>query len=197
MFRTTSTRVALLAVFVTAGGLFAWQDGGAQRYLQTPERHTSSLSYFGANQYLGSVMISHGQPVWKDAYNEQVLHADKVADGTRFRLGNNSWATLESTAELTIGGVTVPAGYYYLAFEKAGDGVAVVAFDAAEMRAKLLPSWAPPQEGGIRIPLKMTETDDTEDELTADFLVDNRTGATDLEILWGPYQLVASVEVGI
>lgn len=70
----------------------------------------------------------------------------------------------------------------------------LVAFDANELRGKNIASFQPPQEGGIVIPMTMAEGDDEEDVLTADFVVDNGSGAVTLEVAWGPFTLSAPVE---
>lgn len=194
MSRTTLS-MAAVAILATASGVFAFRADGPQRFKQAPERHTSSISAFGATGYAGSIIISHGQPVWKDGYSEQVKNRDAIAPGSRFRFGNNLWATFESTSDTTIGGVDVPAGYYYLAFEKGEDSVGICMFDAAEMRKKKVPSFQPLQSGGISIPMALEETDDDEEDLYSDFGMNNKTGEISLEIYWGPFELTAPVTV--
>lgn len=192
MSRATLSLTAI-ALFATASGLFAYRADGPQRYLQTPDRHTSSVSAFGEAGYEGSVIISHGSPVWKSSYAEQVKNRDAIAAGARIRFGNNLWATYESTTDATIGGVAVPAGYYYLAFEKGESSVGICMFDAAEMRTKKVPSYQPLQTGGISIPMTLVETSSDEEELMSDFSIHNKTHEISLDISWGPFELSAPV----
>ena len=197
MSRVSFITVSLAAVVATSGWVHAYRTQAAvQSFVQSIDRTSSGVLQFSGNTLLADFRISHGAPVWKESYDPKGIKQSKIPDGTRFRFGNNFWSTIETNVDLTIGGAEVPVGYYYLAFEKQTDAVNIVAFPADDLRKQRVGSWQPPQTGGIVIPMSLDESGSTADELTCDFVVDNRSGASSLEVEWGPYALTAPVEIG-
>lgn len=199
MSPTTLVLFTVAGLLATSGWVQAHRMTGGEpkKFVQSIERHSSAVLLFDDQGVVGEFHISHGAPVWKAEYLEQVEKKAAVADGKRFRCGNNFWTTMENSVDITIGGTDLPAGYYYVCFEKAKDGVNLVAFDGNELRAKRVLSFNPPQSGGIVLPMTMTRTDDEEENLTCDFVVGNQDGATQLEVAWGPFVLSAPVEVRV
>lgn len=54
-----------------------------------------------------------------------------------FRLGKDSWAMMDNTPDVTLGGVTVPAGVWYLAIARDQAGQwSLVCSDPAKAKAK-------------------------------------------------------------
>src|SRR5690606_41803824 len=69
----------------------------------------------------------------------------------------------------------------------------LVLFEADRLRAKRIPSFQPPQQGGMTIPMTLTEEDDVTEDMTMDFVIDEGSSEVSLEISWGPFTLAAPV----
>jgi hypothetical protein len=139
--------------------------------------------------------FQYGSAEWKEEHGALV---GKAKAGDRFRFGKDAWATLDTNRPLTIGGVKVAAGIYYLAFEKAGDDkMNLVLLDAAAMRKDLKdPFQADKITGGTAIPLKWEKTDKSEDDLTVKVMTSKESFKNGtLGILWGPHKLTAPVVI--
>ena len=71
------------------------------------------------DQAAGQVAIEFGRPAWKPEYDGQL---DAMTSGKIWRLGENFWTSLDTNIPLTLGGVDVPVGYYYLVVKRTEDG---------------------------------------------------------------------------
>ncbi len=190
MLKTVSLTILAVAA-ASSGWVHALRaDGAKPSAVQTLERAASRVLFFGNQTIAAQYSISYGSPTWKDEFEKQ---ASKVPDGKRIRFGKDFWTTLETNVPLTMGDVRLAPNYYYLALERAGDGFNIVAYDAGELRNKRINSFEPPEEGGIVIPTRVEKGDDVEDELMMDFVVDNGSGSTHLEVTWGPYTMTVPV----
>lgn len=175
-------------------GLFA-QDRppvAPRPFLQHMEREGSRVLFFTNRGIAGQFHVDYGRPVWREEYLQQI---DSIPAGQRLRLGKDFWTTLETNVPLTIGGVRLEPDQYYLASERTADGFAIVAYEAAPLRRRRVASFQPPAEGGHVIPLTLSQDEDLEEELSIEFVVENRTGKITLELAWGPLRLTAPVEV--
>ncbi len=188
-----SVLLGALAVAVTSSGwVYAYRAALAPKpnFVQSMDRHASRAIWFGNNTITGQFHVAHGSPVWKDEY---VARRDSLPIGQRLRFGKDFWSTFETNVPVTIGGARLEPNYYYLAIERTEESFQLVAFEADRLRAQRVPSFQPPQQGGVEIPMTLTEGEDVEDELMIDFVVDNGSGAVELEVAWGPYTLNAPV----
>lgn len=190
MWKTVSLTI-LAAAVASSGWVYALRTEGTKPSLvQTLTRGGSRVLFFGSQTIDGQYHISYGSPTWKDQFEAQV---SKVSDGQRLRFGKDFWTTLETNVPLTIGGQRLAPNEYYLALERQGDGFSIVAYDAKELRDKRVNSFEPPAKGGIIIPTTVEKGDDIEEELTMDFVIDNGSGETHLEVTWGPYTMTVPV----
>lgn len=187
---------SLALALASSGWLYAYRatSGAKPSFIQTMERVGSRALWFGNNTITGQFHVDYGSPVWKEEYLEQ---RETLPVGKRLRFGKDFWTTFETNIPVTIGGARIEPNYYYLAIERTEESFNLVAYEADRLRAKQIPSFQPPQQGGIGIPMALTEGDDVEDELMIDFVVDNGTGAVTLEVAWGPFTLAAPVEAEI
>jgi len=161
------------------------QDEAPKPYLQSSDRCSSRVLYFGGNGIPGQFVTDYGVPAWKDEYDEQV---DAAPAGTRFRFGKDFWTTLDTNVSLSIGNAEVPSGHYYVALEKTEDGFSLILLDSADMRAEKYDAYQSGSiEDGITVPMQHEESDDSEEDLTFDFVLDGTD--VELEVLWGPHRL--------
>lgn len=111
MSRNRILALATVAAALTSSGwLYAWKQAGPQRFVQSMERHSSRVLYFGNGGIAGQYAVETGQPVWKEQYAAQIKNSAQVPDGRRVRMGNNFWSTIETTIDLEIGGAALPVG---------------------------------------------------------------------------------------
>jgi len=187
-----SVTLVAAAVIASSGWVYAWKATTAPKpnFVQSLERVGSRALWFGNNTITGQFHISHGSPMWKEAYEGQL---DTIPDGSRVRFGKDFWTTFETTIPVSIGGTRLEPDYYYLAIARNGDGLDLVAYQAARLREQRIGSFQPPQEGGAVIEMALEKGERVEDDLACDFVVDNTTGDVVLEITWGPYTLSAPV----
>jgi len=185
---------ALFATMLAVCGTVAAQD--VKTYVQTVERKCTRIAYFGANGSPGQFNIQYGQPAWKDEYNAQM----EELKGKRTRFGNNFWTTLDTNVDLTIGGIKVAAGYYYLALgqNKKGDWQLVL-FDPAVLRPYHPDAFATAmiKAPATEVPLDYAKVEGGKPaekldiELTAK--KGKEIGYANLAIAWGPHRLAAAI----
>jgi hypothetical protein len=116
--------------------------------------------------------------------------------GRRWRFGQNFWTRLDTNIPLTIAGVKVPAGYFYLVLaHDQKKGLTLVALDPKPAAARLLDAYQAPQTtGGLEIPLTHTKPGGHAARLTIRLDVDRtKEDHADLVILFGPHRLTAPV----
>lgn len=180
------------------GGMIAGPRPTRQTpYPETSPRASTRIFYWFGPGSAGQVEIDHGLPAWQPAY-AKMLAPQKTM---RWRFGQNFWTRLDTNIDLTIGGVRLPAGYYYLALESHVDeGLRLIALDPAEVRSQLLDAYQAPQTtGGVALPL--TREDDGQFtrrlSMTLDVVEEDgvRTDRATLEIRFGPHRLIAPIEM--
>jgi tetratricopeptide (TPR) repeat protein len=166
----------------------------AMVFAQPGDRRASRAVWFGGSGSLGQALVSFGPVAWKDSYAD--IAKSKKFENTRWRLGKDFWTTLDSNIPMTIGGVSVPAGYYYLTLEKKGSGEFVLALnDAAAVKKQRFDAFqAEKTTGGIEVVLKPETLDAPAPKLDIALSVeqeDTTKGA--LTIKFGPNKLSAPV----
>jgi hypothetical protein len=177
---------------VTAQGKV--QAGGGEG-----ERKSASMYFFsqseGGFQFYGNMELTFGAPEWKDEYGAVL---DQAKAGTRLRLGNNFWTTLDSSVAFDAGGKTVEAGDYYLAIEiTRPNTAALVLLDPAEMRKKKAHSGMSDQtKGGTLVPLEWTEVEETAEHLQLSLVAEDpaQPEKVALVIRFGNHQLRAVLD---
>lgn len=179
----------------TTGGMVAGPPpmGKQTRYPETSARGSTRIFYWGQSNSAGQVEIDYGVPVYQPAYAQFLTQPS----GQRWRFGQDFWTRLDTNLDLTIGGVKLPAGYYYLALENTKeDGVRMIALDPTEIRKKKLDAYeAPRTSGGIAIPLIQGETPNPSGRLAIALSVDRaKEDVGELEIVFGPHRFTADLK---
>lgn len=182
-----------IASFMWISALVGAQE--IQRFGGETPRMSTRIAFFGQNSSEGQIAIAYGQPEWKAEYETQF---ETLTKGKRWRFGNNFWTTLDSHLDLTMAGVDVASGYYYLVVERTeDDDWFLVLLDPKEARSKKLDAFMVDQTtGGIKVPLNWEKTESSTDILTIKLIPDEGdiTAAT-LDIRWGPHQLTTAIKV--
>jgi hypothetical protein len=160
-----------------------------QRFGGETPRMSTRIAFFGQNSSEGQIAIGYGQPE---------TQFDALTKGKRWRFGNNFWTTLDTHLDLTMAGVDVASGYYYLVLERSeNDDWFLVLLDPKKARSKKLDaSMVDRTTGGTKIPLNWERTESSTDKLTIKLIPnkDDITAAT-LDIRWGPHELTAPFKV--
>lgn len=171
---------------------------------QIEKRAATRIGYWrrDVNAGIGEVVLTYGRPVWKSEYQSQL---DELTEGRLWRMGDNYWSLLDTQLKIKIGGVSIEPGLYYLAIGRSVDGEKweLVFIDPVQSREKLLDSYdvgTRPDEIPIlfKAPLKFEANAPITKELTLLFTL--RQGSTtegELRLSWGPFALVAPVEVAL
>jgi hypothetical protein len=170
-----------------------------QAFSQVSERKATRIAFFDFNSMAtaGQATISWGPGKWNDDY-------DKTADqlkGKVERLGKDSWTTLDSFMEMTIGGTKIPAGLYYLGIGRSENGDwSLVLFDSAEIRKTKADAFMTGQikAASLKVPLTYTKSEKKAEELEIAFTADKENlGKGKLALRWGNHQVSAEVNVDV
>lgn len=159
-------------------------------------RGATRILLWGQAGPLGQVSIDYGAPVWKEEYSG-ALASPKFQD-RRWRLGQDFWTTLDTQLPLSIGGVDVEPGQYYLTLERTADGKFLLALlDPAPIRKQKLDSYvAHKTEGGTEVEMTLADAEEHAGKL--EIALVPRPGArkeATLEIRFGPHVLSAPVQL--
>lgn len=168
-------------------------------------RESTWIAYFDRSkqQFTGGFSINYNTVQWQEEYAEQL---ETILRGKRWRLGKHFWSTLDTNLDLTMGGVPVEAGYYYLGLGRSEDGSewTLLLIDAAAARAKRLDAFNIDRAPiAYEVPLSFDSTDENEPELQMVFSVGRGEGGiaegfvteVQFRLHFGPYRLSAPVEV--
>lgn len=166
--------------------------GALQAYVQTVERRNSRIAWFHKAGSPGQLSIDYSPVPWQDKYASAFANGEFV--GKKWRLGADFWTRLDTSVDLSIGGVKVPAGYYYLTAEQRDGATFVLALhDAAAVKKLRLDAYmAGKLQGGIEVPMEHRDGDGVAKELSIVLATDE--GSKDhgtLEIRFGGHVLSA------
>lgn len=166
-------------------------------------RHSSTLLAFTDSfEVKGGVSIQHGQPVWKDEYNDQAKFDAFLQKykGKNVRLGKDWWTTFDNSVPVTIGGTRIPAGSWFLGLVYERDGsfqLAVIDSQKAMQNGEM-----PFIEAGWTVAFKAPMTlqrdaaQEVQKEMTIDLITKEGTpGKATLQIAWGRHLLTANVDI--
>lgn len=167
----------------------------AKPYAYTGARLGTRLAFFSAGGSPGQLAIDYGTPVWKDSYAKHI--EDQSLVGRRWRCGQDFWTTFDTNVDLSVGGVEVPAGAYYLTLERNREGAIVLTFnDPAIVRKKKLDAYvAHLTTGGIQVTMSLARQDEIAEKLAFALEPGEELDAATLAIRFGPYVLSAPVEI--
>ena len=149
-------------------------------------RASSSLVLFGDNIMAG-VVVTHGQPKWKDEYTDMLPQLK----GKMHRLGSNLWTTFMTSVPLEIGGAKVAAGSYVAGLHCDDEGhFSLALLDATKaMKAGKMPfgpqKWEPDAKASMK--LNKDASDKSVEKMTMMLRAndDNPMQGT-FTIAWGP-----------
>jgi len=146
---------------------------------------------------LGMVTITYGVPEWKPDYTDK---AEELTKGKIFRLGRDNWPIFDSNVAVKFGGVTVPAGTYYLGISRSKDGATwnLVFIDPA--KAKAAGAWPPMPEPAPHAYDVVLTHERTEGRITEKLdvnMVNDKAQPTHgtLTIAWGDRKLTGSYDM--
>lgn len=124
-----------------------------QAFAQNVERRNARVAWFTRGGSPGQIAIDYSPVPWKDAFDEEL--ASGKHKGEKWRLGADFWTRLDNSVDVQLGGVTVPAGYYYLTLEMRDENTFVLALhDAASVKKQKLDAFQAKQlKGGIEVTL--------------------------------------------
>lgn len=161
-------------------------------YDEGSERGSARVFYWFAGSSAGQVEITYGRPDWKPEYDAFLSRPG----GQRWRFGENFWTTLDTNLPLTIAGVDLAIGQYYLVLHNdAEHGVHLLALDPQTVRQRRLDAYeAGKTAGGIAIPLQHQEGGPVSQRLTIDLRVDRaEKHRAELIVRFGRHTLSAPV----
>lgn len=191
---TTSAVVARLAEPAVQGA------PGQAAYPEASQRGNARVFYWGPKDNkpnggsIGQFAIDYGTPPWKDSYDGAL---DSQRD-VRWRFGQNFWTNLDTNIDLTIAGVSIPAGYYYLGLEYTSkDEWILWALDPDEVRKEKLDAFEIAQtKGGIKIPLSYSEADDSASKLKITLMKSALArNSVEMRIQFGGHMLKAPIKM--
>ena len=170
--------------------------------LNVEERAATRIGYWreDVNEGYGEVVLTYGRPLWKPEYEEGL---DTLTRGKLWRMGDNYWSLLDTQLPITVGGVSVEPGFYYLAIGRSEDGEQwhLVFIDAARARQRLLDSYDVGTRPGeipvlFKTPLEFESREEPAEKLTILFSL--REGSKTegrMELTWGPFALTTPIEI--
>ena len=187
-------RFEVFVTAVAAKAKAAGDQGGLQAYVQSVERRNSRIAWFGKQGSPAQVSIDYSPVPWKDAYESGFVKGKFT--GKKWRLGADFWTRLDTWIDLEIGGVKVPAGYYYLTAEQRDASTFVLALhDPAVVKKHRVDGYfAEKLQGGLEIPLQHA----TGKELQKQLEIEVATAAGSLDhgtftIRFGGHELTAAM----
>jgi Cupin domain/Protein of unknown function (DUF2911) len=190
-----STIVFFSTATPTTGGMAAGPPpNGQTEYPETSARGSTRIFYWGQSNSAGQVEIDYGVPQYQPAYAKFLTEPS----GQRWRFGQDFWTRLDTNMPLSIGGVDLDAGYYYLVLENTAEhGIRMIALDPVEVRKQRLDAYeAPKTTGGIAIPLTAAKADYPSGRLQIALSVDrSKDDEGTLEIVFGSHRMSANVEM--
>ena len=166
----------------------------------SPERGTTRVGIWDRVKDMGAgqFAINYGRPVWKKAYEDHALF-DLATKGKVWRMGSNFWTVLDTSMPLTISGVKVPVGLWYLGLKRSADGSAwtLVFIDPSKARRDSIDASeiarAPIE---FEAPMKIEKADDSKEKLTIDLIFHNPDFTNVLlKVAWGNLELTAPIQV--
>jgi tetratricopeptide (TPR) repeat protein len=153
----------------------AASSGGAQVFAQSSERKNARAAWFSGKGSPGQIAIDYSPIAWRDEFEGVVTSARMK--GRKWRLGADFWTRLDTSLDLQLGAVTVPAGYYYLTLQQRDVDTFVLALHdaAAVKKLKLDASMADKLQGGIEVPMTHRVADESAPNL--DITVEMKPGS--------------------
>jgi hypothetical protein len=176
-----------------AGALAAQTVDQTQRAVtEASQRGNARIFYWGQTGSVGQLNVDYGQPKWNAQFEAQW----QQLQGKRWRMGRNHWTNLDTNIDLTLGGVKLPAGHYYMTLEQDKEGQFQLTFlDPAKAHARKLDAFdAWKTVGGIQVAMKRQELEPAAPSLTIALPVSGQNdNKASLVIRFGPHQFTAPI----
>lgn len=189
------------ALFAAAHGITHAADKDTALYAFSSQQNNTVALWWEQSELAqgaaGWVAVSHGQPVWKDSYEEAIESGE--LDGQRWRLGQNFWTTFDTNVDLSFGETEVATGGYYVVLERTNDGdYRAFLLDQATVRATgVIASDAAKTTGGIEIPLEHVTVSESAPKLNLEFAKrENDNNTVDWVINFGKHRLSTTFRRG-
>jgi tetratricopeptide (TPR) repeat protein len=171
--------------------------GGVQVYATMTERKCARLALFDKSGSPAQLAIQFTPVPWLEKYAE-LIDSEKML-GRQWRFGGDFWTSLDTSVDLAIGDVTVPAGYHYLTLRQPAAGeFELVVHDAAKVRAQHLDAYqAERLQGGLAIALEHDQVEECAGELMIGIKAKKgETGRGLFVVRFGPHVLEAPIALG-
>lgn len=183
MIRFAFTALALTVAAAAQPTLFG---GNEERASSTKLLLDPAQGY----KMLGGACIQYGQPAWKADYEGQL----EGMKGKSWRMGKNYWTTLNAMSALTIGGVNVPSGSYYLGMKYDEKGnFHLLVIDTKKADTNLWSPFVPTEwKADYTCPMTHAKADKVADKLSIT-LNGETPNALELKVHWGNHQVTANV----
>jgi phosphohistidine phosphatase SixA len=172
-------------------------DDDVQVGVANNERESRSVFFYSRTaasvDVHGQFELTYGAPTWQAAHLE-ALKKSKVGD--RLRLGNNFFATFDTSCPVDLGGSRLSPGVYYLALERGtGDNMSLVFLDPGGIRAKKLNSSQTSEtEGGLAAAMTWSEVETSAEKLEITLKSQAKRGSeATLTIRFGKQQLTGTL----
>lgn len=171
------------------------KGGEVMVFAPTTDRKCARVAFFSRNGSPGQLAIDYGPVDWKDQYDAAIEDPKMV--GKKWRLGRDYWTSLDTSLDLQIGGVDIPAGYYYLTATSLGNGKFVLGVhDAAAVRKAHLDAFvADKLQGGIEVPLTHGTKKQKQEQLAIAINLSGEQTKGTLSIEFGGHVLTAPVVI--
>ena len=183
-------RISHIAAALLGTVLLSTAPAQVQAFGGNFPRMSTRILYFGEAAPLGQISIQYGQPVWKSEYDQLLAEAKPQS----IRLGSDFWTSLDTDLDLTIGGVEIPTGQWFLGLSITEDGkLALMVMEAAEVRRQKGDAFLTSEfTAKINAPLQHSRTDTQVDKLTIVLDTEGKeTGQADFVITWGKHRMSA------
>jgi tetratricopeptide (TPR) repeat protein len=168
-------------------------------FAQTVDRKSARAAWFAGRRDAmsspGQIVIDYSPIGWKDEY-EAAIAAGKNK-GEKWRFGADFWTSLDTSLDVQLGSVNVPAGYYYQTLEQRdADQFVLALHDAATVKKQRLDaSMANKLQGGIEIPMQHKSGTDAAPNLDIALALDSGKTAGNLVVRFGTHTLTAPFTV--
>lgn len=167
---------------------------GVQAYVQNVERRNTRIAWFSGKGSPGQIALDYSPVPWQAKY-EAAFAAGKLR-GTKWRLGSDFWTSLDTSVDLVIGGVKVPAGYYYVTAEQRDEQSFVLALhDASAVKKLHLDAFECQKlQGGIELPMQHVGGKDVAAHLEITLAADEKPNDHgSLTVRFGGHVLTATI----
>lgn len=168
-----------------------------QVFSQTTQRKRNRVVWFGQDSSPGQFSIEYGAVPWQPKFGK-AIGSEKFL-GRKWRLGADFWTSLDTSLPMSIGGVDVPPGYYYLTLEQRDEQSFVLALhDAGKVKKQKLDAFvAHVLQGGIEVPMKHTAGNEVAGKLAIEIKLSNGQDKGQCRIAFGPHLLTAKALIDL